>query len=252
MKATPELNRQLRRDVQNFNKKIKRLEQKGVSPSLLPSKASVRSLKLAYDNKRDLNRRLKQMRTFTAKGEVRSNARNVQGTDELFKYKQKEINKRRTALNRQLKKITNKPIKYKSVRDNAILNTEAKVDFLTKNIENVDVKTLQRLNKNALSKESLAKRNETFYNSYFKMMFLEAGQADFDYKKAKIIERELRKLTPQQLLELNETDPTVKTVTEQFVDSDAKLSKNGQIKLANKLDALYESLPDIKGKYGIN
>lgn len=245
------MNRELRRAVQNFNKKRKRLEEKGVSPSLLPTKASVRSLKLAYNNKRDLTRRLKQLQSFTASGDVRSNTKNVQGTDALFAYRQKELNKRKTALNRHLKNIKGQKIKYKSVREGAILNTEAKINYVDKDLENVDVKTLQRLNKNALGREQIAKRNETFYNSYFKMMYLEAGQSDFDYGKAKAIERELRKLTPDQLLELNETDPTAKTVTEQFVDSDAKLSRKGQIKLANKLDALYDSLPEIKARYGI-
>lgn len=245
------MNRELRRAVQNFNRKRSRLEEKGVSPSLLPTKASVRSLKLAYDNRRDLNRRLKQLKAFTSKGDVRSNIKNVQGTDALFAYRQKELNKRKTALNRHLKNIKGTKVKYKSVRDGAILNTEAKIKYVDKNLENVDVKTLQRLNRNALDREQLAKRNETFYNSYFKMMYLEAGQSDFDYNKAKAIEKELRKLTPEQLLELNETDPTAKTVTEQFVDSDAKLSRKGQIKLSNKLDALYDALPEIKVRYGV-
>lgn len=245
------MNRELRRAVQNFNKKRQRLEDKGVSPSLLPSKASVRGLKLAYNNKRDLNRRIRQLQSFSGAGEVRSNLQNVMGTDALFAYRKKELNKRKVALNRQLKGIKARPIKYRSVRDGAILNTEAKLKYIDKDLETVDVKTLQRLNKNALDREHMAKRNETFYNSYFKMMYLEAGQSDFDYQKAKAIEKELKKLTPQQLLELNETDSTVKTVTEQFVDSDARLSRKGQVTLRNKLDALYESLPEIKARYGI-
>lgn len=251
MKYTPEMNRELRRAVQNFNKKRKTLEEKGVSASLLPTKASVRSLKLAYDNKRDLNRRLKQMRTFTARGEVRSNTKNVRGTSALFEYRQKDINKARTRQIQHAKRIASKSVKYQSVRDEALLNTQAKIKYLDKDIEEIDVKTLQRLNKNALTKEENARRNETFYNSYFKMLYIEAGQSDFDYDKAKSIENELRKLTPQQLLELRETDSTVAVVTDQFVDSDTKLSKKGAVKLANKLDALYEALPEIKGKYGI-
>ena len=67
MKYTKEQNLELRKAVANFNKKRKRLEQKGVSPSLLPSKASVKALKLAYDNKRDLNRRLEQLNNILEK-----------------------------------------------------------------------------------------------------------------------------------------------------------------------------------------
>ena len=251
MKYTPEMNIELRRAVQNFNKKIKRLEAKGVSPSLLPTKASVRSLKLAYANKRDLNRRLNQLKSFTAKGEVRSNTKNVYGTDALFKFRQKDINKARLRKQTFSKKLRVKPVKYKSVRDGALLNTEAKIKFLDKDIENVDVKTLQRLNKNALTKEESAKSSLSFYEGYFKRLYIEAGQSNYDYDKVKQIEKELRKFTPEQILELKETDPNVATVDEQWVDSDTKLSRKGQITLGNKLDALYEALPEIKAKYGI-
>ena len=110
MKYTPEMNIELHRAVQNFNKKIKRLETKGVSPSLLPSKASVRSLKLGYTNKRDLNRRLNELKSFTAKGEVRSNTKNVYGTDALFKYRQKiDINKARTRKIKRAQKLRMMP-----------------------------------------------------------------------------------------------------------------------------------------------
>ena len=138
-----------------------------------------------------------------------------------------------------------------SVRDDALLNTEAKIKYLNKDLENVDVKTLQRLNKNALTKEESAKRDQAFYDGYFKRLYIEAGQSNYDYQKVKKIEKEMRKFTPQQILELKETDPNVATVDEQWVDSDTKLSRKGQITLGNKLDALYDALPEIKARYGI-
>lgn len=248
---TPEMNRELRRAVQNFNKKVKRLESKGVTSALLPSKESVRGLKLAYKNKRDLNRRLKELQSFTAKGEVRGNKYNVMGTNELFKYSQKQLDKtvnRRKARQRKLKSSS---MKYKTVRDDAILNNDAKIKFLSKDLESVDVKTLQRLNRNALSREEDAKRRENFYNGYFKMFRIEAGASDYDYEKMKVIEKELRKLTPDQLLELKETDSTVAIVTDEWVDSEIKYSSKGAKSMRNKIDAIYEALPEIKGKYGI-
>lgn len=255
MKATPELNRQLRREVQNFNKKIKRLEQKGVSPSLLPTKASVRSLKLAYDNKRDLNRRLKQMRSFTAKGEVRENIRNIQGTDALFKYRQKELNKKSSALKRAYKKLSSQPIKYKSVRDDAILNVEAKMRYVEKDIEKIDLKTLQRLNKIPLTKESLATRQENYYDSYFKMLFQESEISGVSRSQRLRIEKELRKFTPAQLSEITETEPAVKSVLEQYEGikqyKDSGIPEEDAIVLANKIQALNNALPAIKAKYGI-
>lgn len=252
MKYTPEMNIELRRAVQNFNKKIKRLEAKGVSSALLPSKATVRGLKLAYNNKRDLQRRLKEMNTLSSRGILRKNSKNVIGTDILFSYRQKaDINKARSSKKHHLKRLKLQPAPYKSVRDDAILNTEAKIKFLNKDIENVDIKTLERINKNALNKEQRAKTDNAFVEGYMKRLYIEASQSNYDYNKAKQIEKELRKFTPQQILELKETDANVATIDEQWIDSDTKLSRKGQITLANKLDALYDALPEIKAKYGI-
>ena len=251
MRYTPEMNKELRRAVQNFNKKVKRLENKGVTSALLPSKLSVRGLKLAYKNKRDLTRRLNEMQAFTSKGETRSNKYNVIGTNELFRYQQKILNKNVTRRKARQKVMKSTPAKYKTVRDDAILNNDAKIKFLTKDLENVDVRTLQRINKNALTREETAKSNEIFYNSYFKMFRIEAGASDYDYEKMKVIETELRKLSPQQLLELKETDSTVGIVTDEWVDSDVKYSSKGAKAMRNKIDAMYEALPEIKGKYGI-
>lgn len=259
MKYTPEMNRELRRAVQNFNKKIRTLEQKGVSASLLPSRVSVRGLKLAYNNQRDLTRRLKQLASFSARGEVRSNKKDVMGTDALFKYRQKvDINKSRTRKIKRAQKLRMQNAPYQSVRDDSLLNTEAKIKYLNKDIENVDVKTLQRLNKNALTKEELVKKRETYYNNYFKMLFQESQVANIQPEKRRIIEKELRKLTPEQLEELIEVDPIVKSILEQYQGSKAMsektadmISEDAVAILGNKINSLYEALPAIKGKYNV-
>lgn len=262
MKYTKEQNLELRKAVANFNKKRRRLEEKGVSPSLLPSKASVRALKLAYDNKRDLNKRIEQLGKFTARGSIRENQKGIQGTDQLFKYRQQELNKRKQSVSRQLVKLKRTKTPYKSVKEDAELNLEAHEKYLDKDIEQVDLNTLQKLNKNALSREELAVMDERYYNNVFKMFYQEAEYAGYDRTKRKAIEEELRKLTPQQLVELTETDPIVKSIVEQYEGSkkESKTIKeelfnvnilNETLTLGNKLDALYDALPAIKSKYDI-
>lgn len=262
MKYTKEQNLELRKAVANFNKKRKRLEQKGVSPSLLPSKASVKALKLAYDNKRDLNSRLNQLSKFTARGSIRENQKGIQGTDELFKYRQQELNKRKQSVSQKLVRLKRTKTPYKSVKEDAELNLKAREKYLDKDIEQVDLNTLQKLNKNALSREELAVMDERYYNNVFKMFYQEAQYANYDAGKRKAIENELRKLSPQQLVELTETDPIVKSIVEQYEGSkkeaktvESKLFNtnilNETLTLGNKLDALYDALPAIKSKYGV-
>ena len=262
MKYTKEQNLELRKAVANFNKKRKRLEQKGVSPSLLPNKASVKALKMAYDNKRDLDNRLKQLSEFTSKGNVRENKKGIQGTDDLFQYRQKELNKRRQSVSRKLINLKKRDIPYKSVKEDAELNLEAREAYLNKDLETIDLKTLQRLNRNALSREEVAVMDERYYDNIFKMLYQETEYAGYDPAKRKAIEEELRKFTPSQLVEITETDPIVKTIIEQYEGSkkESKTIKqelfntnilNETISLGNKLDALYDALPAIKSKYNV-
>lgn len=262
MKYTKEQNLELRKAVANFNKKRKRLEEKGVSPSLLPNKASVKALKMAYDNKRDLENRLKQLGEFTSKGNVRENKKGIQGTNDLFQYRQKELNKRRQSVSRKLINLKKRDIPYKSVKEDAELNLEAREAYLNKDLETIDLKTLQRLNRNALSREEVAVMDERYYDNIFKMFYQEAEYAGYDPAKRKAIEEELRKFTPSQLVEITETDPIVKTIIEQYEGSkkESKTVKqelfntnilNETLSLGNKLDALYDALPVIKSKYNV-
>ena len=266
MKYTKEQNLELRKAVANFNKKRKRLEEKGVSPSLLPERATVSGLKRAYDNKRDLNNRLKQMASFTSAGGVRENKQGIQGTNDLFEYRQKEINKARTRISRQQVRLKKMDIKYKSVREDAELNLDAKKKFLQKDIEDVDLKTLQRINMNALTDEKLSKKNETYFENTFKMFYQMSEYSSFDKEKAKYIEEELRKLSPAQMIELTNTDSIVKSIIEAYeaMKQERKVRKKDiakqlfntdilkdTIDINRKIDSLYEALPSIKKKYGI-
>lgn len=56
----------IKRDVRNFNAKVRRLESEG--KKYLPSKVSVAELKSTYFERDDLKRRLKQLEAFSEKG----------------------------------------------------------------------------------------------------------------------------------------------------------------------------------------
>lgn len=61
-----ELSSELRRTVANFNKKIQRLE--ATEQEILPDKTSVKELKEIYKDRRQLKRKLKQLRKFSERG----------------------------------------------------------------------------------------------------------------------------------------------------------------------------------------
>ena len=96
-----QLNAELRRAIRSFNAKIKRLENKGVSASLLPDKVSTKEIKAGILNRRDLRERMNQLNEFSSAGAVTESEGGLMGTDILFQYRQGEANKAVKEINKE-------------------------------------------------------------------------------------------------------------------------------------------------------
>ena len=114
MKLSPEMNVELRKAVKAFNRKVKRLESKGVTASLLPEKASVKALKNAYKDTESLQERIKFMQSFSSKGEAIRTKKGVVGTPAMFAYRRKENERAKQMLEQQFSKASMQKTKYKS------------------------------------------------------------------------------------------------------------------------------------------
>lgn len=205
---TREENAYLRRQVANFQKKVKRLQRKGVSQGLLPNNIKVSDLKRTYDTWEDLEARLEQMRNFSSVGVTRQTSKGLVGTDILFRYKQQEIDEsvilakqRRDSL-RQTKGRS--PIKTQSLR-----NLTRKIQKISVDLEDIDFKTLQKVNANALTLEEYSDRSETFYESFYKMLFQASEYSGANEEIIKDIKESLDKFTPEELSELLEKEDTI-------------------------------------------
>ena len=205
---TREENAYLRRQVANFRKKVKRLQRKGVSQGLLPNNIKVSDLKRTYDTWEDLEARLEQMRNFSSVGVTRQTSKGLVGTDILFRYKQQEIDEsvilakqRRDSL-RQTKGRS--PIKTQSLR-----NLTRKIQKISVDLEDIDFKTLQKVNANALTLEEYSDRSETFYESFYKMLFQASEYSGANEEIIKDIKESLDKFTPEELSELLEKEDTI-------------------------------------------
>ena len=114
IKLSPEMNAELRRAVKAFNRKIRRLEAKGVTASLLPEKASAKALKNAYKDSESLRQRLDMMASFTSKGDIRKTKKGVVGTEAMFDYRKKENEASIKRYKDQLASAQGQRTKYKS------------------------------------------------------------------------------------------------------------------------------------------
>lgn len=220
-KLTPEMNSELRKAVVSFNRKIKRLEQKGVSASLLPEKASARTLRNAYRDSEALQDRLRQMATFTSRGSTRKNRKGVVGTDSMFDYRKLENQNMIKYYKQQLTASKAQKTKYKSKITSYRNNLRAKIKYLEKSPENMDARGILQQSRNTLSPEVLLKKNEIYRQNYYKKMYEYAQIGDVDSKKVKALEKKLDQIPTSEFYRVIDTNPEFADIQDFMYDSPA-------------------------------
>ena len=216
---SPEMNSELRKAVVSFNRKIKRLEAKGVSASLLPQRASVRTLKSAYRDSEALQRRLQQMATFTSRGSTRSNRKGVVGTDSMFDYRKLENKNMIQYYKDQLAASQGQKTKYKSKIKSYRTNLRAKIKYLSKSPENMDARGILQQSQNTLSPEILVKKNKIYRENYYRKMYEYAQIGEVDTRKVRALERKLDQIPDADFYRVIDTNPEFADIQDFMLDS---------------------------------
>lgn len=96
-------NQELTRAVKNFNAKVKRLEKKyGNSDVILPEKVSMKQMRELISTRRDLQRELKSLQSFTQRGsETIITIPNTDNNIQVTKWQRDEMTKRASVINRK-------------------------------------------------------------------------------------------------------------------------------------------------------
>lgn len=205
---TRDENAYLRKEVASFRKKVKRLQRKGVSQGLLPTNIKVSDLKRTYDNWEDLEARLEQMRNFSSVGVARTTNKGLVGTDILFRYKQQEIDES-VMLAKQRRESLRQTKGRSAIKTQSLRNLTRKIQKLDVDLRDIDFRTLQKVNANALTLEEYSDRSETFYESFYKMLFQASEYSGTNEDIIKDIKQSLDKFTPEELSELLEKEDTI-------------------------------------------
>lgn len=241
------LNARIRKDVKNFNAKRKYLFSKGVSPALLPAKASTKELRAGFTNRRELIDRLSELEAFSAAGKVYRSAGDTRGTDYLYKYIQDIGAKRAGQYKKRAKSIKSTGSKrYPHMVSEAILNLETKADYLLQDVKTLTADQIRTFTKTSYKPEVQNVRTENFYKSFYKMMVSEASQAAIDPDTLISLLEQFKQLTPEELLEAYRANPEFKDVVEY---SNTPKSNKGSIiedsDLADRLKDLEQRMPEI-------
>lgn len=237
-----QLKAEIRKTVKSFNAKIRRLEAKGVSAVLLPSKVSTKEIRAGIDNRRDLRKRLNQLNEFTSAGIVEETETGLLGTNELFMYRQGEANKAIEALQREYDTINNIQTRYPMMQGEYAANLRAKMNYLARDIRTLDIKQINIFNKNLLTPEQKSLRDEQFYNSFERMLFYNAYKGDVSPALLRQISEYVEKLSPQELLELYNTEPAFKSIVEGYQRNKAEVGEVDEEESKDIYQALLEKL----------
>ena len=167
---SPEMNSELRKAVTSFNRKIKRLEAKGVTASLLPEKVNVRDLKRAYKDSESLNRKIRQLANFTSKGATITTKKGIVGTEAMFNYREQQKQEMIRIYKQQKNVIRANPIRYKGRTTSYLNNLTAKIKYLEKSSRRRDARALLNESRNMLTPEALVKKNSTFRANYYRTL----------------------------------------------------------------------------------
>ena len=236
------LAQRVRRDVKNFNAKRKYLFNKGVSPALLPAKASSKELRAGFTNRRELMDRLRELESFSAAGKVYRSAGGTRGTEELYRYVQKIGTKRSRKLfkrSQELGKAGN--TQYPVMLNEAVLNLQTKANYLSQDVKLLTPDQLRTYQKTSVKPEVENARNALFYKNFYKMMLQEASQAELDPDVMIELLQQFKQLSPEELLESYNANPEFRNIVEY---SNTPKSNRGSIIDDKSLNAMLVVLRD--------
>ena len=219
VQLSPEMNSELRKAVTSFNRKIKRLQKKGVNKGLLPEKVSVRELKSAYSTNEALEDRLLQMSFFSSKGLVRRNKKGVLGTDIAFQYADARNAHQRQVYESQLMASYGQKSKYKSQLRAYKNNLKAKIKYLDHSTENLDARTIQYQKANVATPEKIIRKNKIYRQNYYQKMYEYGEIGKIDPKRIKVLEKKLDTIPDADFFRVVETNPEFSDIQDYMYES---------------------------------
>lgn len=242
-----DLNYQLKRAVDNFNKKVARGKNQGIR--YLPSKQSLKELKDEFKSefakKSELNRRLKELNNFSlknAKAQVE-----LESGEMTSKYNYDLAKKRQERLRKEIdKKIIQQEIYTKNAPE--LIMRRSRLSLL-RNIKKSllgDIKSrdvMRSINAH-YNQEFSATRLDNFYDSFFEIMEQETKFIGFDANKLDYIKKRLKSIDPEILVEMRNNNPLISEVFERY-DSDENYNIYDESALNELYNRIYNEVDSI-------
>lgn len=238
------LNAEIKRVVSNFNKKVKRLEQQ--EQDLIPEKIKISELKKIYQDRKQLKRRLKQLKDFGKRGAEQTIL--TPGGVEITKWGYETARadyimiKRR--LSRQIKIETPKtPSPY--LKKERLQNAEDRLAEMQKSFKDLTVQELQKVEKTIEIEIKRKMGEDIFKNNLLKRLGSALELKGYD---PSILER-FKGFTGEQLLNIYNNEQELEdimnfsnTLTE-LIDVEELVNNDGNARItSNQFDAILNKM----------
>lgn len=220
------LNQEINRVIKNFNQKIARLEKD--QRELLPSKITKKDLKSSVYTRRELNRKLNELKRFSKRGaeEIIITKGGVRTTQyELNELKResarikrnvtREINRLQTQSPKVFGKI--QATTFAQMGDTNYLNLLARKNALNKDIKNLSKEEFERykklVEKTGKSQEYM---NSVFKENYLGMLTDLGYYFNYDKNKLDKLKEKMMKLKPNDFLKLFNEDKSIRAILDYY------------------------------------
>ena len=255
---------ELRRAINNFNAKVKRLE--NVDKEIdIPRKENISAIMDRVSSKWDLNREIDRLERFGKRNaeELIKNKAGVVMSKWEYENLQREQKRLNARLQREIKSYGEiKPtifgekqgFNYAQMGDERLSNLKARQQSISKKsiskVNKEDLETMKALfNKTA----AIFRRDKiVFYDSYLDGTLLNLSyQTGYDQEKIKYIREKLSTLTESQFIKAFNSEAGLKDIQDRYIISKEKGVKIEDISedVNNILDELYKNIDQIVQDY---
>lgn len=256
--------KELNRAINNFNRKVKRLE--SVDREIdIPEKANITAIKDRITNKWELNREIDRLERFTQRNaeELVKNKAGVVLSRWEYENLQREQKRLNARLLREIERYGNITPKEFGKKQSATYSQmgDEKLSNLKARQRAISSKSLSKINRQQLkSLETLInktnanyrKDKELFYNNYLDGTLINLGYyVGYDEEKLNYIKEKLNELTPDQFIKAFNTDVSLKDIQDRYVLSheDGITPEILEADVTPVLDELYRNIDDIVASY---
>ena len=263
-KISASAEKDLKRAINNFNAKVKRLE--NIEGDIyIPEKANITAIKNRVTNKWELNREIDKLERFTQRN-AEELIKNKAGTVlsrweyENLQREQKRLSARLLREIEQYGSIKPKEFgesqaaSYAQMGDGKLMNLKAKREFLlNKSVSKANPLQLKQLigKINTLNANYKTSKKQTFYDNYLDGTLINLGYyINYDTKKLDYIREKLSELSPDQFVKAYNEELSLKYIQERNTEvpqeEDTPID-DGDI--TPVLDELYKNIDKIVSNY---